>query len=180
MSRPLLILCVSWICFIAIADSDAGSGMGLFIVLYGITLVWGLTWLIRFLIHAWRYRRAKPPENRGVAYWLLEPLTLVLAFVIAASGVPRFLRFMASRPALTRYVQSARPSDGDTKHWVGLYAVRETEVLPDGVVRFITSDSGFDEAGFAFAPRSAPPVIGEDIYTKLSFADGWYHWHRSW
>jgi hypothetical protein len=180
MSRLLLILCVLWLCFVAIADSDAGSGMGWFLLFSGITLLWGLTWLIRFLIHVWRYGWAKPPDNRGVAYWLMEPVTWVLAIVIAGSGVPRYLRFVASRPALTRYVQSARPSDTETKHWVGLYAVRETEVLPDGVVRIITSDSGFDEAGFAFAPRSAPPVIGEDIYRKLPYAEGWYHWHRSW
>jgi hypothetical protein len=113
MSRPLLIACVLWVCFIAIAHSDAGSGMGLFLFLYGSTLAWGLIWLIRILIHAWRCRREIAPENRGVAHWLLEPLMLVLAVVLAESGVPRHLRFMASRPALTRYVQSDRPPSHD-------------------------------------------------------------------
>ena len=153
--------------------------MGLFLACYGITIIWGLAWLIRLLVHAWRARRGIAPEHRGFAYWAIEPLTFVLAILIAVSGVPSYLRFVASRSALARYVERARDSDRE-KHWVGLYAVRETEVLSDGVVRFITSENGFDDAGFAFAPRSSPPVIGEDSYTKVPFSDGWYHWHRSW
>ncbi len=180
LPRPQLLWCILWVLFISVAYSDAGSGMGLFLVCYGITIVWGLAWLIRLIVYAWRSRRSVATEHRGFVFWAVEPLTFILAMGIAISGAPAYLRFIASHAALTRYVQSVPVPSPDSRRWVGLFAVRETEVLSDGVVRFITSESGFDDAGFAFAPRSSPPIVGEDSYTKVPFVEGWYHWHRSW
>ena len=180
LPRPQLLWCILWVLFISVAYSDAGSGMGLFILCYGIAIVWGLAWMIRLIVYAWRSRRGVATDHRGIAYWTVEPLAFIFAIVIANSGAPNYVRFIASRAALTRYVQSVTVPSPDSTRWVGLYTVRETEVLSDGVVRFITCQSGFDDAGFAFAPRSSPPILGEDSYTKLRFAEGWYHWHRSW
>jgi hypothetical protein len=180
LPRPQLLWCILWLLFISVAYSDAGSGMGIFLLCYGITIGWGLAWLIRLIVYAWKTRRGVAIEHRGFAYWSIEPLTFMIAMGIAVSGASAYLRFIASQSALARYVKSVTVSSPDSTRWVGLYAVRETEVLPDGVVRFITSESGFDDAGFAFAPRSSPPIVGEDSYSNLPFAEGWYHWHRSW
>jgi len=169
-----------WVLFISIAYSDAGSGMGTFLFCYGITMVWGVTWLIRLIVYAWRSWRHVAMEHKSAAYWAVEPLAFILSVIITGSGALFYLRFMASRPALASYVQSVTVPEDLSMKWVGLYVIRETELLPGGTVRFITCESGLDDAGFAFSPNSSPPIVGEDSYSKLQFAEGWYHWHRSW
>ena len=136
--------------------------------------------MMRFLPYVWSVMRKETRERSGgIVYWALEPFTFALAIAIAVSGVSSHVRFVASKSALTDYVTSVSASETHSEQRVGLYTLKETEVLPNGVVRIITTESGFDDAGFAFSPRSAPPVIGEDSYKKLPFSDGWYHWHRS-
>lgn len=184
MKLPSLALlgAILWVLFVTVAHSDAGWSVGVFLLCYGVSVVWGSAWLIRLVVYALKSRWGVVTKRRRLAYWAIEPLALILAVVISNSEVPFYLRFMASRPSLERYVKSMKDPERDSRIWVGLYLLRDrTEMLPDGVVRFITCHSGFgDHAGFAFAPNSSPPVIGEDSYTKLPFAEGWYHWHLSW
>jgi hypothetical protein len=61
---------------------------------------------------------------------------------------------------------------------VGLFVVRETEALPNGVVRMITTTCGFDKCGLTYSANGAPPVIGEDSYRPLGA--GWWQWEESW
>ena len=61
---------------------------------------------------------------------------------------------------------------------VGLFVVRETEALPNGVVRMITTSCGFDKCGLAYSANGAPPVIGEDRYRPLGAR--WWQWEESW
>jgi hypothetical protein len=106
----------------------------------------------------------------------------VLCFAFVWSGASFWVRFQCSRPALNRYVQSASPMIASGTFTpgvrVGLFWLREAEVLPDGVVRMITTDCMFDQCGVVYSPRGAPPVVGEDTYNALG--GPWYHWWRSW
>ena len=172
--------CLFWVFAIALLSSDAGLDFGVLLVCYPISLVWGLLWLIRLIVYAVRCRRGIAPEHHGFGYWATEPVAFLLALGIGMSGAPSYVRFLASYSALNQYVQSLSVAPENTKPWVGLYAVRETEVLPNHVVRIITSNSGLDDAGYVFSPAAPPAIIGEDHYTKLPWIDGWYHWHRSW
>ncbi len=48
----------------------------------------------------------------------------------------------------------------------GLYTISETERLPGGGIRFITSASGLaDEAGFVYYPEGEPPALSALSFT---------------
>jgi hypothetical protein len=184
---PVVVLVCAWFVFVVCAFSDAGSSLPSFVVLVYCGLLWGVVWLIRFVVFLARQRRGSipvQPFRRALLYWSFEPAALCLTAVLVYTGILYHLRFRLSRPALESYaaeiVAGRKQPHGfaTPRRWVGLYRVRETELLPDGVVRIITAPSGFDDAGFTSSPVSSPPVVGEDSYTHIT--GSWYHWHRSW
>jgi len=171
---------LSWCLYVVGRGSDAG--LSLFVVLAS---VWGggalvLLWSIRLVLYVVATR--KVPESRRWRQWAIEPLALMVCFTLAWSGLAFRARFLLSRPALDRYARAPTvvaphypPTQGPR---VGLFWIREAEVLPGGVVRMITTDCMFDDCGLAYSPGGEPPVIGEDRYTALG--GGWWHWWRSW
>jgi hypothetical protein len=101
----------------------------------------------------------------------------------AMTGLAFQVRFVMSRPFLDSYVRSVQsgPLVADRSLrpvLVGLFVVRETEALPNDVVRMITTTCGFDTCGLTYSPKGSPPVIGEDIYEPLG--SGWWQWQESW
>ncbi len=84
---------------------------------------------------------------------------------------------------MTTYVQDVRAGrrspqkPGDPARRVGLFKVRETELLKSETVRLITAEDFVDHAGFVYSPQK-PPVLGEDSYSHLY--GSWWHWQRSW
>lgn len=66
----------------------------------------------------------------------------------------------------------------DPARWVGLFEVRESELLAGGIVRMITAEDFVDHAGLVYSPKQKPPVRGEDRYSRLY--GSWWHWQRSW
>jgi len=109
---------------------------------------------------------------------------LILSVVLVFSGILSSVRFWVSKSALQTYADNVRAghisSSGrsEKKRQVGLYNVTETELVTNGVVRLITSEDGFDDAGFVSAPNTAPPILGEDSYAHIT--GSWWYWHRSW
>jgi hypothetical protein len=151
--------------------SDSGISVpGLLIVVDGAGLFL-FVWLV-LLVVAWKRK------ERVKAAWL-EPAVIAVVLAAIYSGALFHLRFLASRRSLDRYVAQtiATRESHRTPTNVGLFMARETEVLPNGVVRIITTPCMFDDCGIVFS-RTPPPVIGEDHYASLT--GSWWRWSRSW
>lgn len=169
--RGMVVVLVMWVLASMWFGSDSGISVpGLFIIVGGAALLL-LVWLILRIV-AWRRK-----ERMKVAW--LEPLAAALVLAAIYSGTLFQLRFLASRRSLDRYVADTLSGSGShqKRMHVGLFVARETEVLPNGVVRIITAPCMFDECGIAFS-RTQPPVVGEDRYDHLT--DNWWRWWRSW
>jgi hypothetical protein len=168
-----------WTVAVLWKGSNAGLSVSALWVLWLGTIALAPLWIWRWIVHL------REPAESQTGWWKLGPLLLIGCVLFVAFGGAFFVRFLASRPALDRYaraVAAAAPSipscEPDPPVSVGLFEVHETELLPGGVVRLITSADLFDDAGIVYCAEGEPPVIGEDSYTPLG--GGWWHWHRSW
>ena len=168
-----------WTAYLVLLGSDAG--VPFFPVL--IVLGWGgvavvVLWVLRMILHLAVTRHA--PEQRRVRRLVAEPLVPLLCLAFVLSGAAFWVRFMLSRSSLNSYVAAsskATPGSFRPALRVGLFWLRETEVLPQGAVRMITTECGVvDTCGVVYSPTGSPPVIGEDVYDSLG--GPWYHWYR--
>jgi hypothetical protein len=169
--RGVMTALVMWVLASIWFGSDSGISVpGLLVIVGGAALLL-LVWLA-LLVVTWKRK------TRVKLLWLAPAVT---AIVLAAiySGALFHLRFLASRRSLDRYIAQTLTVGGahQRRTNVGLFVVRETEVLPNGVVRIITARCMFDDCGIAFS-RTKPPVIGEDRYDHL--VGNWWRWWRSW
>jgi hypothetical protein len=171
---------VVWAVYVLALGSDAGLTVPVLLVLVwggvGLLLLWGL-----YLgVHVLATRRS--PQRRHVRWLLAGPALLLLCFAIVWTGAAFWVRFFISRPALDAYVRRASPESlgGSFKPGlrVGLFWLREAELLPGGTVRMITTQCMFDDCGVVYSPSGKPPRLGEDHYSSLGGA--WWHWWRSW
>ena len=116
-------------------------------------------------------------RKRFPARWL-EAVVVAVIWVAIFSGTLLDLRFLVSKPFLDRYVSRVIAGAPVRKgERVGLFIARETEVLPGGVVRIITTECALDDCGLVFS-RGRPPNLGEDSYDPLG--ENWWSWWRSW
>jgi hypothetical protein len=169
--RGVMALLVIWTLASIWLGSDSGISVpGLLVIVGGAALLL-LVWLIVLVVT----RKRKTPVK---LLWL-EPVVAAIVLAAIYSGALFHLRFLASRRSLDRYVaQTLAVGEAHQKRTnVGLFVVRETDVLPNGVVRIITAPCMFDDCGIAFS-RTKPPVVGEDRYDHL--AGNWWRWWRSW
>lgn len=169
----------AWLVYVLLFGSDAGLTVPVVLV-----SVWGgvavvVLWIIRFVLHMLITKRDR--ARRRVRRLMSEPAVLLLCFAFVWSGAAFRVRFLLSRPAFDNYAQTAPENlrGGFTSGArVGLFWLREAEVLPGGIVRIITTDCMFDHCGVVYSPQGEPPRIGEDTYGSLG--GSWYHWWRSW
>ena len=169
--RALMVCLLVWLLASIWLGSNSGiSVLGLFVIVGGGVLLL-VVWLVTFFTAIAR----KQQLQRA---WI-EPLLTLVALAIVYSGALFRLRLLASKPSLDRYVAQVIASGTSHRKLtrVGLFVARETEVLPNGVVRIITTPCMFDECGVAFS-QSKPPIIGEDRYEHI--AGNWWRWWRSW
>jgi len=171
---------ISWALYLIVFASDAGLPLvPLLVTAWGAVGLLGI-WLGRSLLRLFLLRRRRESTTSARAL-LLEPLAIVALAGAVFTGIAFEGRFLLSRHALDRYVREVKPSGrkgSRASARVGLFYIRETERLPGGTVRFITSVCMFDDCGLAYSPSGEPPRIGEDIYHHLS--GPWWHWWRSW
>ena len=162
---------VIWVLASIWFGSDSGISVPALLIVVGGAGLLLLVWLV-LLIVAWKRK------ERMKGAWV-EPAVAALVLAAIYSGAFFHLRFLASRRSLDRYVAQtlARGGTHQKRMYVGLFVARETEVLPNGVVRIITASCMFDDCGIAFS-RTPPPVVGEDRYDHL--AGNWWRWWRSW
>jgi len=165
-----------WTVAVLWTGSDAGSSVDDFeiLVLGSLLLmfIWGWRWVI--------YLREHVDTRSGK--WRLAPLLVIACALFVAFGGAFFVRFLASRPALDRFASSmvaAGPMvpNPPAPIEVGLFQVRDVEVLTHGTVRLIIGKDWFYDAGLVYCAEGEPPVIDEDFYAPLG--GGWFHWHRS-
>jgi hypothetical protein len=153
--------------------------------------LWGLSWLVRviitlaaFFISRYQQEPSKPVKPWTLLYLGIEPVAIGLSLALILFNIPTSIRLKLSESALTSYVrevQAGRRSSqagGDPTRRVGLFDVKETELLDGGIVRLITTEDFVDHAGFVYSPQQQPPVRGEDSYRHLY--GSWWHWQRSW
>jgi len=165
---------VVWVVYLLLFGSDAGLPFFpvlVILVLGGAAVL--ILWVFRVILHVANTRRER--ERRRVRRLMAEPVGLLICLAFVASGAAFWARFMVSRSLLNDYV-TASGSVGPGAR-VGLFWLREAEVLPDGVVRMITTECGVvDACGLVYSPTGRPPVVGEDVYNSLG--GPWYHWYR--
>lgn len=170
-----------WAAYVLGFGSDAGITVPVLL-----TLVYGgggvlILWCLRIGAHLLANR--KTPEHRRLQRLLIMPSCVVACAAAVSTGAAFWIRFLLSMPALESFAlhnPSAvqRGLDAPPPIRVGLFWLREVEVLPKGTVRIITTQCMFDDCGVVYSPQSAPPVIGEDHYRHL--VGSWHHWWRSW
>jgi hypothetical protein len=172
---------VPWLAYMLGWGTDAGLPVPVLLL-----LVWGglallLFWLVRLVRHVRATRRS--PAERHLKRVLWEPLVVLTCAALVWSGAGFRVRFIASEASLNQMVRAAHLSASAARGLVGtrvgLFTIREAEVLPGGTVRVITTSCMFDDCGVVFTPDgSPPPRIGEDSYSALG--GGWWRWWRSW
>ncbi len=182
-----MVVSALWFIVVALAASDAGVAGIVWFFLFSPAILWGVAWLIRFVVWVHRSRSGhRPPMGaaRAWLYWGIEPAVFLLALALLFSGMFQQARFFLGSSALQAYVQEVQAGKlppqtfDDPARSAGLYTITETELLPGGGVRFITSSDGFaDAAGFAYAPAGEPPTLSaKDDYTHIS--GPWWFWLR--
>lgn len=169
----------AWVAAGLLVGSDAGVTvfvrLGLF---YGGVGVLAL-WVVDLLVHVFTTGRHR--ERRSIRRRAATVLVFAAVVGVVVTGGAFRVRFLLSRPALDAFVarHASRPdAQVQPRTRIGLFWVREAEVLPGGVVRLITTPCMFDDCGVAYSPAGDPPRIGEDVYSRLG--GNWYHWFRSW
>ena len=169
--QALMALLVIWVLTTTWLGSDSGISVPALLIIVGGVGLLLLVWFV-LLIVAWKRK------ERMKAAWV-EPAVVALLLAAVYSGAFFHLRFLASRQSLDRYVAQVLSRGGaqQKRMHIGLFVARETEVLPNGVVRIITASCMFDDCGVAFS-RTEPPVVGEDRYEHLS--GNWWRWWRRW
>ncbi|MBE5231480.1 MAG: hypothetical protein INR81_21260 [Microcystis aeruginosa PMC 728.11] len=94
--------------------------------------------------------------------------------------IPFEIRFKLSQQALEDFAKHPiSDNDNSTVQWVGLFPLREVDIAGTSV-RMIVSECFLDDCGFVYSPNGDPPIVYEDSYYELPFAENWYYWHRSW
>lgn len=176
---------IFWLLWVVVTFSNAGVSMLDMMLGYYGCIALAAFWSIRLIIFTIigsqvkaRYL-SKRPWMVGLS---IEPIVLLLGFLVMNTSSLFHARFEMSRPALDRYAHRVQaggisPTSCEIR-WVGFFRIRETELIETRVVRLITTDCGMDHCGLAYSEGSKPPRIGEDSYTHLS--GPWWHWHRSW
>jgi hypothetical protein len=172
---------LAWALTLLLMGSDAGLTLWALLL-----LMWGgpavaIVAIIRLAVGLARPHAAF--RGRSVRVFAAEVAVLALLACSVWSGLAFRARFVMSLPWLKAYVATVTTSHSSgagvvVPRIVGLFRVREVEVLPEGAVRLITTECMLDHCGIVYSPARRPPVVGEDAYARLPF--GWWQWWRSW
>jgi hypothetical protein len=122
-----------------------------------------------------------PKAQRSIR-WLVAPLLVIALVVLVANRGTFWLRFLISRSALEQFVE-ARAFDDRSRAadilpaTVGLFTIRETEMLPTGDVRVVTCFA-MGKCGLLYALDIDPASGPDDYYEHLS--GQWWSWYQRW
>ncbi len=185
--RRNILLALCWLTFLMVFFSDTAVHFAISIPVYLLLIIWLASLLVRAAIgialaaSSLHTNRFAP---RNLLNFGFELAIVALSVVLLFLQLPTIIRVKLSESALDRYVREVQTKYHSTqkipmaKRSVGLFEIRETEVLDGKIVRMITAEDFLDHAGLVYSPARMPPSIGEDGYRHL-YGDWWY-WHRSW
>jgi hypothetical protein len=191
--RSTVLISLFWLALLSIVFSNAGVNFLIAIPIYLVFGLWVFSWIIRSivaivcLIISWRNPNKEELDRQQLFNGGFESSLLVLSIALVGLQIPLSIRLMLSEPSLTQYVRDVRTNHKTERNvkkiaspdrWIGLFKVKETELLDDNIVRIITANDFFDDAGFVYSPDRKPPTIGEDSYRHLY--GSWWYWSRSW
>jgi hypothetical protein len=163
------------------AYSNAGVGItGFFLLVYG-GLALALAWVVRGLTFLLARRRRSSTLQRGLGWWIVVPLCLLIAVLLGARYEPPHnplfrLRFGLSESALTRQAErflATSPDESSGRRRIGLFVVTRIQAR-DGQVRFITTSCGVvDACGLVYSRTDEPKRWQEDTFSHLR--GPWWH-----
>jgi len=180
---------VAWICLELVSQYYISSmpGMDFFwLDVSGVGLLaLSAIWFLRFLIRAVLIWNAKDPTLRIWRQgwrWLVPVAVLGTSIALNHSGLPRYVRFAASRLAMERLVQEVMTTPGPyATRRVGLYYACDIERTEFGV-RFIVQGEESaarrghrsELAGFAYSVEPLPAHTRGDLWTYRPLHGPWY------
>jgi hypothetical protein len=174
----LVVFGVLWTIALLVVGSDAGTDiLDVYVFAFGGCGV-AICWIMRYLAVTRKRDPSATPRTAlvvaiGSAWIVIGAVTTM----IDAPHNPLFhARFRASEAALTaeaRRLLMAGQEPAKGTHIVGLFRVKQTDVV-NGEVRFITTSCGMiDLCGFVYSPSTEPKRLAEDVFSPLH--GRWWH-----
>ncbi len=186
--RWTILIAFCWLTFLIVVFSDTATPLVISIPVCLLLIIWIASLIIRVIVTvalmAGNRLQTNHVEQRNLLNFGFESLAIVLSVALLVFQVPTIIRLKLSESALKQYVREVQTRYHSNQKMqiaeraVGLFDIRETELLDGKIVRMITAADFLDDAGLVYSPDRVPPVRGEDAYRHL-YGDWWY-WHRSW
>jgi hypothetical protein len=107
-------------------------------------------------------------------------LSFLGGYLMDSYSVPFEIRFKLSQQALENFARHpVLDYDNSRVQWVGLFPLREVNVVGTTVGMIIGECNFFDDCGFVYSPDGSPQKSWRDNYLEIPFAEHWYYWRRS-
>jgi hypothetical protein len=170
-----------WAAAVLVLGSDVAMDLtGIFLTVYG-GVAFAVMWFFVVPLAEYIRRRQQRPRVCLPDFAFVPVLALVL-IVLTGSGLTFKLRFLLSETALTNHASEIAGHEQlemqKVSRWVGLFHIASQQVLPNGVVRLVTTSCFLDTCGLAYSLNGEPPHVGEDSYQPV--AQNWWAWIESW
>ena len=140
-----------------------------------------LVWIACLISHAilqFHHKKSVTELRRNWLNLCVFPSATVLSLLIVQSGVPFYVAFRISKPALERLVTEVRENNPEPPNqWVGVFPVRQIRRIPGGV------EFAFKKDEFPWGTRGLyhsydGSELHESRYSgQLHVNNEWYTWH---
>jgi len=169
-------LALFWLALVIEAFSHPSIDFGGWLYAFFLAAPLTLSALLRLPTFLWLFRKRKRSQIiHSLIIWCITPTIGILGFVCAKTDIDFRLRFQASLPAMTAYVEDVASS---TDQWrqnerAGLYLIKHAYVVEDAVLLVTTYPVPFDESGFVFAPNGLPDKLRNHPYETSPLTSEW-------
>lgn len=162
--RLTILFSLFWLAFVLIAFSNAAAHYLVVAFMVYVFGLWELSWLVRAIIllvtviRSCQHQSPQPERRWKLLHLGIELTVMGLSLALIFFNIPLDIRLKLSESALTSYVQEVQAGRCSLQHWgdptrrVGLFDVKETELLGGGIVRVITAEDFVDHAGLVYSP----------------------------
>ncbi|MEO6987387.1 MAG: hypothetical protein ABI239_01930 [Aquihabitans sp.] len=189
-----LVLALATLPLLWAISSPAGGNFALSMLSVWVLFLGALVWIARLII--WIFgRRSDHPRPSGRVFFI-APLCAVVVVGLFLTNIPLRARWRHAEPTLASIVEGAppastdgRPLEFDVPATAGTYGLDRGIRLGDDVYIVLSNKSGgfigFLEAGFAYLPDRADPVLvnqvtGAESMTFTHLTGDWYTWTSTW
>ncbi len=180
----LKLFSISWVLLLFYFFSDGSPSIWEYFIYDGGLKLLALTSFVYLLLHL----RTKGVSLQGMFTLVRRPVVYIVLLGFLSGylinlnpGVLFEIRFKLSQQALENYARHpALDTDNATVQWVGLFPLREVDVVGTSIRMIVAECHVLDDCGFVYSPNGEPPRVGEDSYQEMPFAGDWCYWQRSW